>query len=88
MRIHEVLEPSEIQSFLLQLKSCFRLMVLLDVTTGLRRSELFGLKWSDADFSNMRLDILRSIYLGHVGDCKTGASRKPVPLDDSVAADL
>ena len=63
-------------------------MVLLDVTTGLRRSELFALKWSDVDFSNMRLDVLRSIYLGHVGDCKTEASRKPVPLDDRVAADL
>ena len=88
MRIPEVLEPSEIQSLLLQLKSCFRLMVLLDATTGLRRSELFALKWSDVDFPNMRLDVSRSIYLGHVGDCKTEASRKPVPLDDRVAADL
>jgi integrase len=75
MRIPEVLEPSEIQSLLLQLKSCFRLMVLLDATTGLRRSELFALKWSDVDFPNMRLDVSRSIYLGHVGDCKTEASR-------------
>jgi integrase len=88
MRVPDVLEPSEIQALLLQLKSCFRLMVLLDVTTGLRRSELFALKWSDVDFSNMRLDVLRSIYLRHVGDCKTEASRKPVPLDDRVAADL
>jgi integrase len=87
MRIPEVLEPSEIQGLLLHLKSCFRLMVLLDVTTGLRRSELFALKWSDVDFSNMRLDVMRSIYLGHIGDCKTEASRKPVPLDDRVAAD-
>jgi len=28
-------------------------MVLLDATTGFRRSELFGLKWSDIDFSNL-----------------------------------
>jgi integrase len=88
VRIPEVLEPSEIQGLLLHLKSCFRLMVLLDVTTGLRRSELFALKWSDVDFSNMRLDVMRSTYLGHIGDCKTEASRKPVPLDDRVAADL
>jgi integrase len=88
MRIPEVLGPSEIQALLLQLKSCFRLMVLLDVTTGLRRSELFALKWSDVDFANMRLDVVRSIYLRRVGDCKTEASRKPVPLDDRVAADL
>lgn len=67
-RIPEVLEPAEVQGLLLQLKSCFRLMVLLDVTTGLRRSELFALKWNDVDFSNMRLDVLRSIYLRHIGN--------------------
>jgi integrase len=87
-RIPEVLEPDEIQGLLLQLKSCFRLMVMLDVTTGLRRSELFALKWSDVDFSNLRVDVRRSIYLRNIGDCKTEASRKPVPLDERVAADL
>jgi integrase len=84
----EVLEPDKIQSLLLQLKSCFRLMVLLDVTTRLRRSELFALKWSDVDFSYLCLNVLRSIYLRHIGDCKTEASRKPVPLDERVAPDL
>jgi integrase len=55
-------------------------MVILAVTTGLRRSELFALKWRD--------DVQRSIYLGKVGNCKTDASRKPVPLYERVAADL
>jgi hypothetical protein len=36
----------------------------------------------------MRLDVLRSIYMRHIVDCKTEASRKPVPLDERVAADL
>jgi integrase len=84
----EILEPHEIQGLLLQLNSCFRLMVLLDVTTGLRRSELLALRWSDVDFSNLELNIVRSIYLRKVGNCKTEASRKPVPLDAHVAADL
>ena len=66
----------------------FRLMVLLDVTTGLRRSELFALKWSDVDFSSLELNVVRSIYRRIVGNCKTKASRKPVPLDAHVAADL
>jgi integrase len=83
-----ILEPEEIQNLLLQLSSCFRLMVLLDVTTGLRRSELLALKWSDVDFSNLELNVVRSIYLRIVGNCKTEASRKPVPLDAHVAADL
>jgi integrase len=88
VRVPEVLEPREIQSLLAQLKSCFRSMVLLDVTTGLRRSELFALKWRDVDFSGMRLDIERSIYLRQIGNCKTEASQKPVPLDERLAADL
>ena len=86
--IPEVLDPNEIQGLLLQLDSCFRLMVMLDVTTGLRRSELFALKWLDVDFSNLTVDVQRSIYLGRIGNCKTEASRKPVPLDERVAADL
>ena len=84
----QVLDPNEIQGLLLQLDSCFRLMVMLDVTTGLRRSELFALKWLDVDFSNLTIDVQRSIYLGKIGTCKTEASRKPVPLDERVAADL
>ena len=55
-RTPEILEPPEIQSLLLQLTSLFRLMVLLDITTGLRRSELLALKWSDVDFSSLELN--------------------------------
>lgn len=56
-------------------------MVMLDVTTGLRRSEPFALKSSDVDFSNLRLDVSRSIYLRNIGDCKTEASRTRVAAD-------
>jgi len=83
-----VLDSNELKALLLELKGCLRLMVLLDVTTGMRRSELFALKWADIDFSNLVIDIQRSICQGHIGSCKTEASRKPVPLDISVAADL
>src|SRR5437762_1711085 len=60
----------------------------MDVTTGLRRSELFALKWSDIDIWNLTIDIRRSIFQGVVGNCKTAASRRPVPLSLDVAADL
>jgi len=63
-------------------------MVLLDVTTGLRRSELFALKWSDIDFWNLVIEVRRSICEGVVGNCKTEASRKSIPLSLDVAADL
>jgi integrase len=63
-------------------------MVLLDVTTGLRRSELFALTWSDVDFWNLTININRSIFQVVLGNCKTEASRRPVPLSLDVAADL
>jgi integrase len=63
-------------------------MVMLDVTTGLRRSELFALKWNDIDFWKLTIAIKRSIFQGVVGRCKTEASRRPIPLSLDVAADL
>src|SRR6266851_1412201 len=83
-----VLEPQEVQALLLQLDPCFRLMVELVVTTGLRRSELFPLRWDDVNFSDLVISIQRSIYHGMIGNCKTETSRKPIPLDERVAADL
>ena len=74
-RTPEILEPNEVYALLSRLQSCFRIMVLVAATTGLRRSELFALKWSDIDFSNLRIDVQRSIFLGNIGDCKTETSR-------------
>jgi integrase len=61
LRIPAVLEPAEIQSLLSHLEAPYRLMVLLAVTTGLRRSELFALKWRDFNFPSRTLQIKRSI---------------------------
>ena len=86
--IPPVLESYEIQCLLAQLENPFRIMVLLDVTTGLRRSELFALKWKDIDFSNLLIHIKRSIFLGVVGKGKSETSRQSVRLSLNVAADL
>jgi integrase len=88
MNVPEVLESSDIQALLVQLDSRSRLMVTLAVTTGLRRSELFALRWGDVNFSYLEISVRRSIYLGTIGDCKTEASRKPVPVNERIAADL
>jgi integrase len=83
-----VLEASEIQTLLSVLENPFRVMVLLDVTTGLRRSELFALKWKDVDFSNLMIGVERSVFLGVIGNCKTATSRQPIPFSLNVAAEL
>ncbi len=63
-------------------------MVFLDAVTGLRRSEPLALKWEDIDFDRLQINVRRSIYRNVVGNCKTEASRKPVPMDPVVATDL
>jgi integrase len=63
-------------------------MVLLAATTGLRRSELFALKWSDIDFADRLIKVSRSIYGQVIGSCKTEASQKAVPLAPDVAVEL
>jgi len=86
--IPDVLEISEFQALLEELSLRDRTLVLLDAATGLRRSELIGLKWSDIDFEQLEIWVTRSVVHQVVGRCKTEASRKPVPLEASVAEDL
>lgn len=87
-RIPAWLEPEELRAILSQLDWCFRVMVFLDAATGLRRSELLALKWGDVEFDNLQIRVQRSIYMNVVGDCKTEASKRPVPMDPILAAEL
>jgi integrase len=87
-RIPDVLELGEIQLLLSKLGVRERTLALLDAGTGLRVSELLALRWRDVDFENLELNVTRSIWHQVVGDCKTEASAKPVPLDTYMAEDL
>lgn len=86
--IPEVLSVDEVQRLLDALTGRERTLVLLDLGTGLRRGELFGLKWKDVDFEVKQLSVTRSIFNQVVGPCKTEASQKPVPLDASLVEAL
>lgn len=87
-RTPDVLELAEIQILLSKLGVRERTLALLDAATGLRVSELLALRWRDVDFDSLQLNVTRSIWHQVVGDCKTEASAKPVPLDSYMAEDL
>src|SRR6266851_3510188 len=53
--VPEVLLPSEINRLVHSLRNRERTLVLLAAGTGLRMSELFGVKWRDVDFAGNRL---------------------------------
>jgi integrase len=87
-RIPDVLELAELQLLLTKLETRERTLVMLAAATGLRVSELLGIRWADVDFDTLELSVTRSIWHQKIGECKTEASAKPVPLDGYMAEDL
>ncbi len=87
-KIPDILEISEMQAIVAELQLRERVLLFLDMSTGLRRGELTGIKWGDIDFANLLIDVQRSVVDQVVGRCKTEASQKPVPLDEYTAQDL
>ena len=79
-----VLTPAEIKALINGLGLRERTLVLLAASTGLRQSELFGLKWGDINFAQGTMNVTRSIVYGVVGPCKTESSQKPVPVHPTV----
>src|SRR6266700_5578631 len=80
-----VLTPAEIKALIHGLRLRERTLVLLAASTGLRQSEVFGLKWGDIDFERGTMSVIRSIVYGVVGPCKTESSQKPVPMHPTLA---
>lgn len=87
-RVPVVLLPAEIKALVNCLGLRERTLVLIAASTGLRQSEIFGLKWGDIDFAQRAMSVTRSIVYGVVGPCKTESSQKPVPLHSAVAQAL
>ena len=63
----DILTNNEVQGLLANLRFRERTLVLLAVTTGLRRSEIFALKWKDVDFHAKQICVTRSIVQNVVG---------------------
>ena len=84
----EIFTTNEVQSLLANLRFRERTLVLLAVTTGLRRSEIFALKWKDVDFQAKQIQVTRSIVQNVVGVCKTESCQKPVPAHDDLVVAL
>src|SRR6266536_5200215 len=60
-----------------------RTLVGLARLTGLRRGELFALRWWDIDELNRSLRVRTAVYEGVFDDPKTKASLRTIPLPDA-----
>jgi integrase len=77
-KVPHILHVAEIKQLLDNVRSL--LLIFLDVTSGLRQSELFGLRWSSLNFDNGEINVVRSIVHCAVSRCKTESSAKPIPM--------
>jgi len=87
-KLPDVLELDELRLLLGELANPARVLVFLNVATGLRISEALGLKWKDVDFAHGQLLLSRAVVHQHLGDMKTEASQKPVPIDGALVRAL
>jgi integrase len=87
-RIPDLLEVEEFQLLQAELRIRERILVWLDMTLGLRRGELAGLRWEDIHFEELTVMAQRSVVDQVVGKVKTEASKRPIPIDPFIAEDL
>jgi integrase len=87
-RIPDLLEVGEFQNLQSELKVRERTLVWLDMTSGLRRGELAGLRWEDVRFQDLTIMARRSVVDQVVGSVKTEASKRPIPIHPFIAEDL
>ena len=87
-RTPDVVDAEELKKLLANLQNPARALVFLTAATGLRVSEALGLKWSDVDFGAGVINLGGAVVHQHVGEMKTEASQKPVPMDGALATAL
>jgi integrase len=63
----------------------YKQMVQVAMCLGLRVSEVLALQWSDFDFDNLTLEVVRGVVHGRVSDVKTEYSEDQLPLDAAFA---
>ncbi|MGO4833048.1 tyrosine recombinase XerC, partial [Rhizobiaceae sp. 2RAB30] len=73
--------PDEVRAFLAALEGRWRPILLTAVFTGLRSSELRGLRWQDVDLAAAELSVRqRTDRYGEVGNTKSHSSQRTLPV--------
>jgi integrase len=81
--VTEPLEVTEFRALMLELPQKMRIIGIVGATTGLRISEVLGLKWMNIDWKTLQMDVTRSVVDGIVGKCKTETSAGQYPSTSS-----
>ena len=87
-RDRRTLTAGQVRRLLAVLQEPYHTMVLLAVLSGLRRGEIFGLRWKAVSFEEGSLLVSESSFEGHSTPVKTRASRRKVFVDALVLETL
>ncbi|HTQ33579.1 MAG TPA: site-specific integrase [Stellaceae bacterium] len=80
---------AEINAILAAAEGRWRPLLVVAIFTGLRASELRGLRWADVDFNHKTITVAqRADQWGIIGRPKSGAGRRTVPLPPTAVAAL
>lgn len=78
------LTPEQIRQLIDELQEPRKSMVLIAVLTGLRRGELFALRWSAVEFERKLIHVRESVYDGHFSSPKTRSSFRNIPMSEAL----
>lgn len=82
----DVPTPAEVRSIINELAGRWRPLILAAIFTGLRSSELRGLRWADVDLNTLEIHVTqRADRYDDIGRPKSGAGERKVPLPPLVA---
>lgn len=88
IRPPRILTEEEFGALLNQLVHPYRSMVLLAGCTGLRVSEVMGLRWTGINFESLVMEIREGYARSQVTKLKSECSQDELPLDPDVATIL
>ena len=78
------LTPEQVRQLIAELREPCKSMVLAAVLTGLRRGELFALRWGALDFERKLIHVRESVYEGQFDSPKTRSSFRKIPLGEAL----
>ena len=85
-----IVSPAQYRSLMADqdLPCATRVMIQVAMVTGLRVSEILGLRWDDIDFKQCIINVRRSIVGKDLGETKNIDSEAPVPMHRALARTL
>jgi integrase len=83
VRPKSVLTIAQAAALLVELPPLARTMTGIAMLTGLRRGELFALRWRSVNLTDRHLNVQEAVYEGMFGKPKTEAGIRRVPLSDA-----